>query len=134
MPERSAVYDRPPVCFPRDLETDIPVRTHLKADFEGRCRMRRMLPLLLVLVASQVPAVPGEGTLVSFCKQGRLTACQELAKVNPQKATELQAELAKAARSLEALRAAEEDARDREDAEADESSEATAESREEASN
>jgi len=71
-----------------------------------------MLPLLLLLVASQVPAVPGEGTMVSFCKQGRLTACQELAKIDPAKAAELQAELAKAALSLEALRAAEEAAKE----------------------
>jgi hypothetical protein len=92
-----------------------------------------MLPLLLLLISAQVPAVPGEGTLVSFCKQGRLTACQELAKVNPGKAAEIQSELAKAARSLEALRAADEEARDKEDAKADESSEAAAESGAEAS-
>lgn len=85
-----------------------------------------MLPLLLLFVAAQVPAVPGEGTLVSFCKQGRLTACQELAKINPEKAAEIQAELAKAALRLEALRVADEEAREKEDSDADESSEAEA--------
>src|SRR5512140_3258820 len=49
-----------------------------------------MLPLLLVLVAAQVPAVPGEGTLVSSCKQGMLSACEALRQVNPQKAAELE--------------------------------------------
>lgn len=88
--------------------------------------MRPMLPLLLLLIASQAPAVPGEGTLVSFCKQGRLSACQELAAVNPRKAAEIQAELAKTALSREALRAAEEEGRDKDDAAADESSEASA--------
>ncbi|MBN1203630.1 MAG: Wall-associated protein precursor [Myxococcaceae bacterium] len=81
-----------------------------------------MLPLLLLLVAAQVPAVPGEGTLVSFCKQGRLTACQELANIAPRKAAEIQADLAKAALSREALKAAEEEAREKADAKADESS------------
>lgn len=85
-----------------------------------------MLPVLLLLVAAQVPAVPGEGTLVSFCKQGRLTACEELANVDPQKAAQIQAELAKAALTLEALKAAEEEAREKADAKADESSEAEA--------
>ncbi len=66
-------------------------------------RMTRVLPLLLLLVATQVPAVPGEGTLVSFCKQGRLSACQELAKIAPEKAARLQADLAKTALSGEAL-------------------------------
>jgi hypothetical protein len=86
-----------------------------------------MIPLLLLLVAAQIPAVPGEGTLVSFCKQGRLTACQELAQINPGKAAEIQAELAKAALKLEALRVAEEEARETEDAEAEPSSEASGE-------
>ncbi len=85
-----------------------------------------MLPILLLLVAAQVPAVPGEGTLVSFCKQGRLTACQELANIDPQKAAEIQAELAKAALRREVLKAAEEEAREKADAQADESSEAEA--------
>jgi hypothetical protein len=74
-----------------------------------------MLPLLVLLVAAQIPAVPGEGTLVSFCKQGRLAACQELAKLYPQQAAKLQAELAKAALSQEAFRVAEEEAREEED-------------------
>ena len=87
-----------------------------------------MLSILLLLVAAQgVPAVPGEGTLVSFCKQGRMSACLELAKDNPGKAAEIQAELAKAALRQEALRVAEEEAQKKEDAEADESSEASAE-------
>lgn len=71
-----------------------------------------MLPLLLLLVATQVPAVPGETTLVSFCKQGRLTACEELKGLFPQKYAEVQAELAKTALRYEALRVAEEAARD----------------------
>ena len=75
-----------------------------------------MLPLLFLLVAAQTPPFPGEGTLVSFCKQGRLAACQELAKLHPQQAAKLQAELAKAALSQEALKAAEEEARENEKA------------------
>jgi hypothetical protein len=85
--------------------------------------MSFMLPLLLLLTIAQVPAVPGEGTLVSTCKQGRLTACQELAKIWPEKAAEIQAELAKTALSGEALRIAGEEAREKEDTEANESSE-----------
>jgi hypothetical protein len=85
-----------------------------------------MLPLLLVLVVAQVPAVPGEGTLVSFCKQGRLTACQELQQIDPKAYAQVQAELAKAALRLEALRLAEEAAREEEEAGADESAEAQA--------
>jgi hypothetical protein len=85
-----------------------------------------MLPLLLLLIVAPTPAVPGEGTLVSFCKQGRLSACQELAKLYPEKAAEIQAELAKTGLSAEALRIAEEEGRGKEDAEADESSEADA--------
>jgi hypothetical protein len=86
-----------------------------------------MHALLLLLIVAQVPAVPGEGSLVSICKQGRLAACQELAKDYPQKAAEIQAELAKAALRQEALRVAEEEAREQEDAKADESSEAKSE-------
>ena len=71
-----------------------------------------MLSLLLLLVAAQVPAVPGEGTLVSFCKQGRLTACQELKLSDPGKHAEVQAELAKAALRLATLKAAEEAAQE----------------------
>lgn len=85
-----------------------------------------MLSLLILLVAAQGPAVPGEGTLVSFCKQGRMSACKELAKDNPVKAAEIQAEFAKAALRQEALRVAEEEAREKENAKADESSEAEA--------
>jgi hypothetical protein len=64
-----------------------------------------VLPLVLLLLASQAPAVPGEGTLVSFCKQGRLAACQELAKSHPRQAAEIQASLAKAALLRESLEA-----------------------------
>ncbi|WP_240486460.1 hypothetical protein [Hyalangium minutum] len=85
-----------------------------------------MLPLLLLLFVSQVPAVPGEGTLVSFCKQGRVTACQELLKTNPEKYAEVQAEIAKAALRLETLKAADEEAQEKEDTDADESSEVQA--------
>lgn len=85
-----------------------------------------MLPLLLVLVASQVPAVPGEGTLVSFCKQGRLAACQELAKSDPKQAAEIQAALAKTALGHEALRIAEEGVREEENTQVNESTEASA--------
>ena len=82
-----------------------------------------MLTLLLLLFVSQVPAVPGEGTVVSFCKQGRVTACQELLKTDPEKYAEVQAELAKAALRLKAYKVAEEEAREKEDAEEEESSE-----------
>jgi hypothetical protein len=76
-----------------------------------------MLALLLLLVTAQgAPAVPGETTLVSFCKQGRLSACQELKTLFPEKYAEVQAELAKAALRLEALRAAEDATREDADA------------------
>jgi hypothetical protein len=72
-----------------------------------------MLPLLLLLITTQAPPVPGEITLVSFCKQGRMTACEELKKLFPDK----YAEIAKAAlRQEAALRGAEEAARDDADA------------------
>jgi hypothetical protein len=83
----------------------IPERPHLSS------RMRRMFSLLLLVLVAQSPAAPGETTVVSFCKQGRLTACEELAKVNPQQAAEIRAELAKAALRLQTLKAAEEEAR-----------------------
>jgi len=87
-----------------------------------------MLSLLILLITAQgAPAVPGEGTLVSFCKQGRLSACEELAKINPGKAAEIQAGLAKTALRLKVLRVAEEEAREKEDAEAEESSESSGE-------
>jgi hypothetical protein len=86
-----------------------------------------MLPLLLLLVAAQVPAVPGETTLVSFCKQGRLSACEALAQINPRLAAELQAEAAKAALRLAAIRAAEEAAQEQEDAKAADAAEAEGE-------
>ena len=73
-----------------------------------------MLPLLLLLVAAQAPAVPGETTLVSFCKQGRLSACDALAEVNPKLAADLRAELAKSALRLAAQKVAEEAAREEE--------------------
>jgi hypothetical protein len=81
-----------------------------------------MLALLLLLAASQAPAVPGEGTLVSICKQGRLSACQELAKLYPEKAAQVQAEIAKNALRVAALKAAEEEAQEKENAKADEAS------------
>lgn len=83
-----------------------------------------MLPLLLLFVAAQVPPVPGETTLVSFCKQGRLSACKELRAVDPEKYAEVEAELAKAALARETFKAAEEEAREPEDAKSDEASEA----------
>jgi hypothetical protein len=86
-----------------------------------------MLALLLLLAASQTPAFPGEGSLVSICKQGRLAACQELAKLYPEKAAQVQAELAKATLSHEALKIAEEEAREKEDAKNDEAAEASGE-------
>jgi uncharacterized Zn finger protein len=81
-----------------------------------------MLSLLILLVAAQAPAVPGEGTLVSICKQGRMSACQELAKVDPGKAAEIQAELAKTALRQEALRVAGEEAQEKGDTNTGESS------------
>lgn len=84
-----------------------------------------MLALLLLLAVSQAPAVPGEGTLVSFCKQGRLSACQELAKFNPKEAAKLQADFARAALGRETLKATEEAGRDKEDTHAHEASEAS---------
>ncbi|HEX8704682.1 MAG TPA: Wall-associated protein precursor [Myxococcaceae bacterium] len=76
-----------------------------------------MLPLLLLLVTAQAPAVPGETTLVSFCKQGRLSACDALAEVNPGLAAELRAELARSALRLAAQKAAEEEGGDQQNSE-----------------
>jgi hypothetical protein len=59
-----------------------------------------MIPLLLLLITAQVPAVPGETTLVSSCKQGLLSACEALKQVNPTRAAEVM-------RGLEVLKAAE---------------------------
>ncbi len=82
--------------------------------------MRGMIPLLLLLLTTQAPPVPGETTLVSFCKQGRMSACEELKKLFPEKHAEIAA-LAKAALQQEAaLRGAEEAARDDADAKDDE--------------
>jgi hypothetical protein len=86
--------------------------------------MRHMLSLLLLLVTAPLPPVPGETTLVSFCKQGRLSACEELRAVNPEKYAEVMAELAKAALARETLKVAEEEAREPEDAKSDEASDA----------
>lgn len=61
-----------------------------------------MLALFLLLVTAQVtPAVPGETTLVSSCKQAKLSACEALKEINPTKAAEIM-------RGLEVLKAAEE--------------------------
>jgi hypothetical protein len=58
-----------------------------------------MISVLLLLLTAQVPAVPG-----------RLSACAALRETHPQKAAELEAEVAKSALRLEAMRAAEEEA------------------------
>lgn len=60
-----------------------------------------MLALLLLLLTSQVPAVPGETSLVSSCKQGMASACAALRQVDPKKAAE-------AERAYRVLKAAEE--------------------------
>ncbi|HEX8702840.1 MAG TPA: Wall-associated protein precursor [Myxococcaceae bacterium] len=82
-----------------------------------------MLPLLLLLMTAQVPAVPGETTLVSFCKRLRASACQELRRVNPKLADAIEAEALKAAQQLAAQRAAEEESSGTEDAKAAEADE-----------
>jgi hypothetical protein len=41
-----------------------------------------MLPLLLLLVTTQVPCTPGETTLVCHCKQGMANACEALRQVD----------------------------------------------------
>ncbi|HLL02373.1 MAG TPA: Wall-associated protein precursor [Myxococcaceae bacterium] len=76
-----------------------------------------MLSLLLIFLTAQVPAVPGETTLVSFCKQGREAACQELLRLDPRLAAKVMAEAAKSAQRLAAQRAAEEEAREKQDGE-----------------
>jgi hypothetical protein len=86
--------------------------------------MRHKLTLLLLVVTAPLPPVPGETTLVSFCKQGRLSACQELRAVDPEKYAEVMGELAKAAVVRETLRVAEEEVREPEDAKSNEVSEA----------
>ncbi|MDC0711477.1 Wall-associated protein precursor [Stigmatella sp. ncwal1] len=47
-----------------------------------------MLALILLLVTSQVPTVPGETSLVSSCKQGMASACAALRQVSPKRAAE----------------------------------------------
>ncbi|WP_225411767.1 Wall-associated protein precursor [Stigmatella hybrida] len=47
-----------------------------------------MFALILLLVASQAPAVPGETSLVSSCKQGMASACAALRQIEPKKAAE----------------------------------------------
>jgi len=71
-------------------------------------------------MTAQVPAVPGETTLVSFCKQLRASACQELRNVNPKLADAIEAEALKAARQLAAQRAAEEESSSKDEAKATE--------------
>jgi hypothetical protein len=66
-----------------------------------------MIHLLLLALVAQVPLVPGETTLVSFCKQGRLSACEALRQINPKLAAEIAAESAKSALRLEVLKASE---------------------------
>jgi hypothetical protein len=56
---------------------------------EHRASLGYVLSLLLVFLTAQTPPVPGETTLVSFCKQGRLSACEVLKEINPAKAAEL---------------------------------------------
>jgi hypothetical protein len=80
--------------------------------------MGRMLSVLLLFLAAQVPAVPGETTLVSSCKQRILSACEALRQVNPGKAAEIEQAAASAALRLETLRAAEEEAQEEKDSEA----------------
>lgn len=66
--------------------------------------------------------------MVSFCKQGSLSACEALAETNPTLAAEIKAQLAKSALRLGALKVAEEEAREQQ---ASESSSAEAETSDE---
>jgi hypothetical protein len=50
---------------------------------------------MLLLVAAQLPAVPGETTVVSSCKQGMLSACEALKQVDPKKADRIVKDLAR---------------------------------------
>jgi hypothetical protein len=81
-----------------------------------------MLAILLLLVTAQAPAVPGETTLVSFCKNGQLSACEALRQIDPQKAAAAQAEAAKSVLRLGTLKVAEKAA----DKPSDDADEATA--------
>ena len=80
--------------------------------------MSLMLSVLLLFLAAQVPAVPGETTLVSSCKQRIASACEALRQVSPRKAAEIEQEAARAALRLEIRRAAEEETQEQKDANA----------------
>ncbi len=80
-----------------------------------------MLPLLLLLVTVQVPAVPRRDHAgVLLRKQLRASACEELRRVNPKLADAIEAEALKAAEQLAAQRTAEEESSGTEDAKATE--------------
>jgi hypothetical protein len=81
--------------------------------------MRRMLSLLLVLVTAQVPAVPGEGSLISSCKQRIASACEALRQVNPQRAAQIERETLRLAEEAAEAAAAAAEATEGADAVAD---------------
>ena len=66
-----------------------------------------MLPLLLMLVLLQVPCAQSDPTLVCYCKQGRVSACEALRATNPQLAKALETAALTAARAEQAAKAEE---------------------------
>ena len=60
-----------------------------------------MLPLLLLLVTTQVPCTPSETTMVCHCKQGVVSACEALRQIDPKLANVIET-------ALQATRLAEE--------------------------
>jgi hypothetical protein len=75
--------------------------------------MKPMIQFLLLIVVTQAPPIPGETTLVSFCKQGSLTACEALRQADPRKVAEIEKELARSGLRLGTLKAAEGEAGDK---------------------
>jgi hypothetical protein len=64
--------------------------------------LRQMLPLLLLLVTTQVvPCAPSDNTVVCQCKQGRASACEALRQTSPQLADAIE-------KAMQAVKAAEE--------------------------
>jgi hypothetical protein len=60
-----------------------------------------MLPLLVLLVLTQVPCVPADSSVVCHCKQGQLSACVALRATDPKQADEIASQLLQAARLAE---------------------------------
>jgi hypothetical protein len=70
-----------------------------------------MLPLLLLILVTQVPCAPGDSTLACQCKQGIRTSCVALRATNPRLVDDIERQLLQAARLAEVAARAEEAAK-----------------------